>query len=591
MRDLFAEDDDGCLHDVALVERLVSEKLAAEAEKIKRRRLGLGRSSHRFSLEPSPRLPRRHSRLRPRSPMRKKPKPKLSRRNSTNSNPSPRRRVHRRSRAASQPSSQARRARRQQRQSIRTSRKPRPALLSASHDGTLLSNAAIPARGRFAAEQQSPAQRCSRFRPMTAIPTNAACRTKPASPMTPHPVLPIQRERRRQRRASRQAHDRAHRLSFAGPSQRARQRSPHRLSRGLARACRSTFFIAATPATTACRSTPRTTSLTAFRALPNSWPRKEIDARHAACKKLLPEERRSSGTRSQASITDSSEALFAHCAGLTINAVHEPHVRLEQAPPCGLSLRKRLNSTWARKASSPRAANYLEPHQKRRSSRPSREAKGEQDRRASCRSQEEGDGGRSRTAARRHRLAARAAAHAGLPRREDSELLRFRPSSMRRTARCKRRNERRAPRGREAFEESGKRDLERVRGFQPRNHTARPHRRAVRVFGDRSCPSPSIKNMPPRRAKRIAACDFDPHQDLATSITDLLVDLAHLCDAEDIDFVERVKKAINAWQVERIDPTSIADGPVVEIYIGTEGLPPKPKPVKRPDKRKKSRPA
>ncbi|MGC1585993.1 MAG: hypothetical protein WA791_09845, partial [Rhodomicrobium sp.] len=91
--------------------------------------------------------------------------------------------------------------------------------------------------------------------------------------------------------------------------------------------------------------------------------------------------------------------------------------------------------------------------------------------------------------------------------------------------------------------------------------------------------------------KAIAACDFDPHQDIATSVSDLLVDLAHLCDAEAIDFVERVKKAINAWQVERIDPTSIADGPVVEIYIGTEGLPPKPKPLKRPDKRKKSRPA
>ncbi len=89
----------------------------------------------------------------------------------------------------------------------------------------------------------------------------------------------------------------------------------------------------------------------------------------------------------------------------------------------------------------------------------------------------------------------------------------------------------------------------------------------------------------------IAACKFDPHEDLATSVKDLLVDLGHLCDAEDIDFVERIQKALNAWQVERIDPTSIADGPVVEIYIGTEGLPPKPKPVKRPDKRKKSRPA
>jgi hypothetical protein len=92
-----------------------------------------------------------------------------------------------------------------------------------------------------------------------------------------------------------------------------------------------------------------------------------------------------------------------------------------------------------------------------------------------------------------------------------------------------------------------------------------------------------------RRA--IAACDFDPDQDLATSVSDLLADLAHLCDAEDIDFVERVKKAINAWQVERIDPNSIAEGPTVEIVIGADGLPEKPKPLKRQDKRKKSRPA
>jgi hypothetical protein len=91
--------------------------------------------------------------------------------------------------------------------------------------------------------------------------------------------------------------------------------------------------------------------------------------------------------------------------------------------------------------------------------------------------------------------------------------------------------------------------------------------------------------------KAIAACNFDAEQDLAASVKDLLVDLAHLCDAERIDFVERVKKALNSWQVERIDPTSVADGPAVEITIGTEGLPPPPQPVTRPDKRKKSRPA
>ena len=76
-----------------------------------------------------------------------------------------------------------------------------------------------------------------------------------------------------------------------------------------------------------------------------------------------------------------------------------------------------------------------------------------------------------------------------------------------------------------------------------------------------------------------------------TSVCDLLVDLAHLCDAESLEFVEIVTRAIRHWQVERIDPASVLEGPVVEIYIGKEGLPPKPKPNKRPDKRKKSRPA
>ncbi len=91
--------------------------------------------------------------------------------------------------------------------------------------------------------------------------------------------------------------------------------------------------------------------------------------------------------------------------------------------------------------------------------------------------------------------------------------------------------------------------------------------------------------------KAIAACDFDPHSDHKDSIKDILVDVAHLCDAEGIDFVGQLKRAINTWAVERIDPLSLADGPVVEIIIGTEGLPEKPKPVKRPSKRKKSRPA
>jgi hypothetical protein len=79
--------------------------------------------------------------------------------------------------------------------------------------------------------------------------------------------------------------------------------------------------------------------------------------------------------------------------------------------------------------------------------------------------------------------------------------------------------------------------------------------------------------------------------DLPTSIQDLVCDLGHLCDESKLDFVGILTRAIRHWQVERIDPASVAEGPVVEIYIGTEGLPPKPKPAKRPNRRKKSRPA
>ena len=89
--------------------------------------------------------------------------------------------------------------------------------------------------------------------------------------------------------------------------------------------------------------------------------------------------------------------------------------------------------------------------------------------------------------------------------------------------------------------------------------------------------------------KAVAACDFGPHEDPSTSIKDPLVDLAHLADAEGLDYVDLVRKAINAWQVERIDPTSLATGPSVDIIIGAEGLPPPPAPKPRKTKPKKVR--
>ncbi len=103
-------------------------------------------------------------------------------------------------------------------------------------------------------------------------------------------------------------------------------------------------------------------------------------------------------------------------------------------------------------------------------------------------------------------------------------------------------------------------------------------------------PKPSLNEEHANNARRaIAACNYDPHTALKDTVKDILVDIGHLCDAENIDFVVVLKRAINTWAVERIDPHSAVGGPIVEIVIGTEGLPEKPKPVKRPSKRDKSR--
>ncbi len=104
-------------------------------------------------------------------------------------------------------------------------------------------------------------------------------------------------------------------------------------------------------------------------------------------------------------------------------------------------------------------------------------------------------------------------------------------------------------------------------------------------------PSSHAKSRAAEASAALAARGAAQGDDLPTSIQDLVCDLGHLCDEAKLDFVAILTRAIRHWQVERIDPASVAEGPVVEIYIGAEGLPPKPKPAKRPDKRKKSRPA
>ncbi len=89
--------------------------------------------------------------------------------------------------------------------------------------------------------------------------------------------------------------------------------------------------------------------------------------------------------------------------------------------------------------------------------------------------------------------------------------------------------------------------------------------------------------------KALDAYASDASADFATRIQDLITDLGHLCDFEKLDFVERLRPGIRHWAVERIDPNSIVEGPVVEIYIGTEGLPQPPTPKQRKTKPKKVR--
>ncbi len=93
-----------------------------------------------------------------------------------------------------------------------------------------------------------------------------------------------------------------------------------------------------------------------------------------------------------------------------------------------------------------------------------------------------------------------------------------------------------------------------------------------------------------RRLPQVASVRI---KSLAQCVREVLINIGHLCDVERIDFVRRAKGALNSWAVERIDPNSVEAGPTVtvEITIGAQGLPTEPKPIKRPDKRAKSRAA
>ena len=146
--------------------------------------------------------------------------------------------------------------------------------------------------------------------------------------------------------------------------------------------------------------------------LADSASAKAIEARHQQLGKAVAHETRTiSGTRWSAFDGDSQAALFAHCASLTVNAVHDPwnrsprrHRPCRHAGPGGQSRHgggrlvadRRQLSRPGHQGAHPRGGARGEGRGVGAAHRPPQEAR-------------HGEGGRA--AARRRRLAARAAAH------------------------------------------------------------------------------------------------------------------------------------------------------------------------------------
>lgn len=51
----------------------------------------------------------------------------------------------------------------------------------------------------------------------------------------------------------------------------------------------------------------------------------------------------------------------------------------------------------------------------------------------------------------------------------------------------------------------------------------------------------------------------------AEAIGDLICDIGHLCDRQDIDFLDLAAKSIGVWRIEQTDPVGVATAPVVTI--------------------------
>jgi ParB family chromosome partitioning protein len=113
--------------------------------------------------------------------------------------------------------------------------------------------------------------------------------------------------------------------------------------------------------------------------LKDSAPAKAIDARHAGWQKHLPQESADLWGALLAFDRDSRQVLFAHCASLGVNAVHEPWNRAKERQAHADQLARAVALDMAAAGWAPTAENYLGRVPKARILEAVREAKGERD--------------------------------------------------------------------------------------------------------------------------------------------------------------------------------------------------------------------
>jgi ParB family chromosome partitioning protein len=111
--------------------------------------------------------------------------------------------------------------------------------------------------------------------------------------------------------------------------------------------------------------------------LKDSAPAKAIDARHAEWQKHLPQKSSDLWAALLAFDADSRQALFAHCAALGINAVHEPWNRNKERQAHADHLARAIDLDMAAAGWTPTVENYLGRVPKARILEAVREAKGE----------------------------------------------------------------------------------------------------------------------------------------------------------------------------------------------------------------------